>query len=365
LLLEKGYKFDPLEKILIPPYSSLVINTDNSILKQIKDAKLGRDIFFRTSKRGAVSLSTLKSNCTNYLNSQGKNIRLVRDFPIVAIRKDILNYPAMKAEIVNMNENSSIESYTYGYMNALLNKIFKLKDGYIVSPQSQETDGMVDFLIKKNNSVICVVESKAEKGKYSYTDLYGQATEYCNTNHSNDDCFIIVNKGPYMSFGVFIQDFHTVNKFDRKFLPFDGYIGLQVNANLEVKPVPQQNTFELQHKLYKADHSYEQNKSIYQSLNFIISNSAKGQVDLSSLDFGDRYLIDSNGYLNKVLTSKEASRKISSDELFAHNFRSKQISRDIMNKANFRTIDIASKARFLGMSDGTTIDTSLLERNEI
>lgn len=182
---------------------------------------------------------------------------------------------------------------------------------------------------------------------------------------SNLDCFIIVNKGPYMSFGVFILDFHTVNKFDRKFLPFDGYIGLQVNANLQVEPVPQQNTFELQHKSYKANHSYEQNKSIYESLNFIISHSAKGQVDIGSLDFGHRYTIDSSGSLNKVLTPRDISRKISSDKLYAHNFRSRQISRDIMNKANFRIVDIASKARFIGMSDGTTIDTSLLKRNEI
>ncbi len=138
-----------------------------------------------------------------------------------------------------------------------------------------------------------------------------------------------------------------------------------MNANLEVKPVPQQNTFEPQHKLYKADHTYEQNQCIYQSLNFIISHSAKGQVDIRSLDFGHRYTIDSSGSLNKVLTPREISRRISSDILFAHNFRSRQISRDIMNMANFRRVDIASKARFIGMSDGTTIDTSLLKRNEI
>lgn len=111
---------------------------------------------------------------------------------------------------------------------------------------------------------------------------------------------------------------------------------------MEVKPVPQKNTFELQHKLYKAGHSYEQNQSIYQCLNFIISQTTKGEI-WHKLDFGHKYSIDANGFLNKVKTPR-------------------QISRDIMATANFRKADIASKARFIVTGGGTIIDTSLLSK---
>ena len=54
-----------------------------------------------------------------------------------------------------------------------------------------------------------------------------------------------------------------------KSILFDGYIGLQVHKDLSVKPVAQLNVFEPQHKLYKAGHSLEQDKSIYTILEYI------------------------------------------------------------------------------------------------
>ena len=78
-----------------------------------------------------------------------------------------------------------------------------------------------------------------------------------------DNVFTIVNKGAFISFGIYIQDFHTINNFNKKRILFNGYIGLQVYKNLDVKPIQQTNVFELKHKLYKAGLSCEQDKSIY------------------------------------------------------------------------------------------------------
>lgn len=97
---------------------------------------------------------------------------------------------------------------------------------------------------------MCVIESKTLDAKnHPFTHLYAQATEYANTNKSFEHVFIIVNKGDYISFALYVQDFHSLNKFKRKGILFDGYIGLQVDKDLNVKPVPQLNVFEPQDKL--------------------------------------------------------------------------------------------------------------------
>lgn len=235
-------------------------------------------------------------NCTKTLNLQ-KNLYLVKNFPMTPVH-GIIDTPAMRYELKLMNQNTIDESLTYGYMNTLLTDFFKASDGYIVCPQSRKAAGQADFIIKKDGCVVCVVESKALDAKaYPFTSLYAQPTEYANTNDSITNVFLIVNKGDYLSFGVYLEDFHTMKKFKRKSILFDGYIGLQVHKDLSVKPVPQLNVFEPQHKLYKASHSLQQNKSIYTSLEYMKKISKDKRIDPRSLDFCTQKLDDMGGII--------------------------------------------------------------------
>ena len=113
--------------------------------------------------------------------------------------------------------------------------------------------------------------------------------------------FTIVNKGPFISFGIYIQDFHTINDFNRKSILFDGYIGLQVDKNLDVKPIQQINVFEPQDKLYKAGDSYEQNKSIYTCLEYIKHHSE--DIHAKFLDFGHKCIVNEEGKIDKIKKS--------------------------------------------------------------
>ena len=297
-LLSQGYKYDESSRLVLPANYS--INPDAKVLKQLAALKDSDRVYVRTSRKGAELLSYMKAQCTKSLNRQLDLFR-VEGFPNSPVR-GIIDTHAMQGELRQMSINSKDESYTYGFMNMLLTSFFKAEEGYIVSPQSKQTGGQVDFVVKRKDQVICVIESKAlDATNYPLTHLYAQATEYANTNHSLDNVFTIVNKGPFISFGIYIQDFHFVNKFYRKSTLFDGYIGLQVNKNLDVKPIPQINVFEPQHKLYKAGDSYEQNKSIYTCLEYIKHHSKN--IHAEFLDFGPKCTINEEGGIRNVKKS--------------------------------------------------------------
>ena len=295
-LLNSGYKYDKSTHLIIP--QNYVVNADSGVYKQLAKFKNSKDIYVRVSKDMAERLSNLKTHCTKTLNLQ-KQIYLVKNFPMSPV-SGIIDTEAMKTELKLMNKNTTNESVTYGFMNMLLTYYFNTDDGYIVAPQSKETSGEADFVVKKDGYVVCVVESKALDAKnYPFTHLYAQAVEYANTNHGYENVFVIVNKGDYISFGMYVPDFHSSNNFKMKSTLFDGYIGLQVNSNLRVKPVPQLNVFEPQHKLYRAGHGIEQNKSIYTLLDYVKKKTIKG-IDPRILDFRPHVIDDSGGlFLNR------------------------------------------------------------------
>ena len=253
----------------------------------------------KKNKDSAENLSHLKMHCTKALDIQ-KELALVKNFPNTHVN-GIIDIKAMKDELLLMNKHTTDESYTYGFMNMLLTHYFNASGGYVVCPQSKEAAGLSDFIIKKDGDVVAIVESKALNAKnYPFTHLYAQATEYANTNNSFTSVFVIVNKGDCLSFGVDVEDFHSMNKFKKKSILFDGFIGLQVHEDLSVKPVPQLNVFEPQHKLYEAGHSWKQDKSIYTSLEYIKSN--KNDINPKFLDFGPQK-VDDGGEID-IPTSK-------------------------------------------------------------
>lgn len=51
---------------------------------------------------------------------------------------------------------------------------------------------------------------------------------------------ISYNKGPYISIGIYCEDFHVANQeyFNKKYHHFDGYVGLDTDEDFKVKPVP-------------------------------------------------------------------------------------------------------------------------------
>jgi hypothetical protein len=156
----------------------------------------------------------------------------------------------------------------------------------MVVPQSSHTQGQPDFIVKKYGRVWAVVESKALDGNYSWTDLYTQATEYANRNDHFDFCYVITNKGTYISFGIFTQDFHSMNGYTKKLTFTDGYIGLEANTKFNVKPVPQRNTFQPQHRLYQLYNSdMHQKRSVCSILQYMADN----EIDLSTLNWGGKF----------------------------------------------------------------------------
>ena len=299
-LLDNGYKYDKSTQLITP--GNIDLDATRGLYKQIE--KFNKYVYVRITEDHAEKLSNLKGHTTKSLDKQ-KDLFLVKGFPNIAVNS-IINAKAMQDELLLMDQHPTDESYTYGFMNMLLTEHFKVSNGYVVSPQSKQVDGAVDFIVKKHGEVIAVVESKALDAKnYPFTHLYAQATEYANTNHSLSTVFVIVNKGRYISFGQYVEDFHSANHFKKKCTLFDGYIGLQVHNDLSVKPVPQLNVFEPQHKLYKAGHSREQNKSIDTCIKYIKNNTP---VRSDSIDFGN-YKLDHAGHLVDWDAGKEIKSK--------------------------------------------------------
>jgi len=248
------------------------IDTDRDVLKQLTKQNLNEKCFFKISDTRAMPLKTIKSFCTRTLNKQF-NLFKIPNVPRSNSITD-MDHPAFCMELDLMNHNPNKEAHTYGVMNTLLASYFPLREGFVVVPQSVETDGEVDFLIKHMGVIRCVVECKSEKGGYSLTQAYSQGIQYANNNRHVDDCYVIINKGPFISVGAFIQDYHSSHpdgSYSNKAIMFDGYIGLEVGPT-GVKPVGQKNTIYPQHKLYKMGTS-EENSDILSLLLHVKNNN--------------------------------------------------------------------------------------------
>nr|YP_009681533.1 hypothetical protein [Pseudocercospora fijiensis]QDO71954.1 hypothetical protein [Pseudocercospora fijiensis] len=282
VLIQSGYNYSEEYGLLTP--KSYNLDYRSNVKKQLDDIK---DVYIRVSKNGALKISYVKFIMSNHLTNKFKIPSLVGFDHIPKF--NLMDYANFKHELYLSNKNPKLEAYTYGFMNSLLTEYFALKKGYVVVPQSKETEGEVDFLVKRFGKTVGVVESKALKGKYSFTDLYTQAIRYANNNFNFKPIYAIVNKGPYISFGIYYQDFHSSNSII-KYTFFDGYIGLEADKNLKVRPVPQKNSVELHHKLYKLSSNVnnfdiEQNRCVSSILEYMERNE---NIDLSKLDWGGK-----------------------------------------------------------------------------
>ena len=271
------------------------IDYEKNVWKEIDEKNLNTKVYAQYNENLVMSLTYFKRVTTKHLNIQMNSLFKVLN-PYITKALPVLNYPACVTEYEKTLKFPTKEYITYGWMNVWLTAVFKAEDGYIVVPQSKDTLGEPDFIILLNGEVIGIAESKA-KDNYSWTELYAQDINYADKNINTENVFIIANKGLYISFGVYIQDWHTINSFSRKGTFFDGYLGLQVHPDGTVKPVPQHNVFPLQHRLYKAHEDIEQDNSITTLLNYLVN--LKNNVDPSNLDFGPDYTCDSDGKLWK------------------------------------------------------------------
>lgn len=182
------------------------------------------------------------------------------------------------------------------------------------------------------------MESKALEGKYSYTNLYNQAVDYAKTCNM-EDVFVITNKGLYLSFGIYIQDFHSKNGFHNKGPIFDGYIGLECTSNLNVKTLAQLDVFSPQHRLYKLNHDYENSYCIMIILDYLKSHIIEHNgIERTKFSFGRRIAISYEGFL----IDKE--RVISTDER-GDDYRKKILSFD--NLENVPTDSISEEITLL------------------
>lgn len=210
-------------------------------------------------------------------------------------------FPVLESKTVLDDIRTSVanpdkETYTSGWMNTILTDIFNYKEKYIVHPQDStiRDAGLPDFVVKKGGDIVVIVESKA-RDNYSLTELYAQVIAYADRIGSDLDCFIICNKGTFLSFGYYSTDWHHDNKFYRKGVFFDGFLAIQVHSDGSIKPVPQTNDFSPDHRLYKLDHGPAQDSSITAILKYM--RDQKGQIDLTDLDFGSRIRSEPDGVL--------------------------------------------------------------------
>jgi hypothetical protein len=290
-LRNKGFREYPLYNLILP--NSFKIDQYSSLAKQLIGMK--NDIFVKVSKGGALPLSQVRGRVTQSLNIQQNNIYIFDRFNPVPMWT-IMDDSNFKDEMSLSNKNSNKEAYTYGFMNCLLNKYFPYDKGFIVVPQGTQTEGQPGFIIKRNGEVWAVVESKALRGEYSWTDLYTQAIEYANRNHHSDVCHVITNKGTFIFFGIFSQDFHSMNGCNKKLTFTDGYIGLEADTNFNVQPLPQRNTFQPQHRLYQLYNSDMHQK---RSVCSILQHMADNDIHLSTLNWGGKFETAEDGGIIK------------------------------------------------------------------
>lgn len=216
------------------------------------------------SETTAAKLSNIKTYCSHILHKQ---LDLFQ--PDYTISDNVMGKKAMHCEMRQMEENPKNEPKTYGFMNTLLSKFFCDPDLFIVAPQSNDTRGLVDFLVRKGGDTFVIIECKA-KDNYSLTDLYSQSIAYAIENKHQTNVYVIVHKGANISFGMYVEDFHSSNRFLKRNILFDGYIGLHAVGNT-VYPLPQENTIYPQHKVYTMNASSSENNKIYTILRHMSS----------------------------------------------------------------------------------------------
>ena len=315
-LLENGYHRDELSNILLPPdIEELDHGLETRLgeqLRKIANKKLDK-IYYEIDEGKVLNHLEMSRLCNKILNKQKDDLLSVKNFPQEHIPGP-LDDEILKNEIKCMNENSKKEQYVYGFMNTLLTQLLPFKDGFIISPQGPldkwtcSGSPAPDFVIKRHGTVVGIAESKALDSKnYTLRDLYEQAIHYAmrDLNETTIGHFIIINKGPYISVGYHYNNLHSINEWYKKGVYYDGYIGLQVDKDLSVKPVPQRNVFEPQHKLYKVGYSNEHDISIYKLFEFIKSYTKQGKImGPELLDFGDEYIVLPDGrIMSKNITA--------------------------------------------------------------
>ena len=209
---KEKYIYNSSTHLLLPcNMKDLKTSPFERINKQIMESTYSKQIYVRVSKNQAIRLTDALTQCSKNLNLQISHPYTVKDFPST-VKTGVLETEAMKQEFELMQYKSKTESFTYGFMNMLLNSYFKAEDGYIVVPQSKQVTGEIYFLVKKKlGKIVVVIESKAADGHYSAGKTYIQGIEYANTNWTSESVFIIVNKGEFISIGLYVQDFHTIN----------------------------------------------------------------------------------------------------------------------------------------------------------
>lgn len=278
--------------------NTINLDTDNRFFKNLNKLFKDRDLDARTSAylrvadNKVISLSNLKGAMTRSLGKNGDlSINNLDNLDTTRYVNVPYFYTSMDdAEFIRELNDSyiypTLECHTYGFITNLLVDEFRMKNKeFTIVPQSGSVDGAVDFLLKKKGNIHAIIESKSLKGKYSLTELYFQAIEYANTNHDTTDVYVIINKGPYISFGLYSSDFHSANasKFHNKFHLFDGYVGLETDNNFRVKPVAQYDTVNVQHKLYKLNDDPEDRNQLI-ACSAILSHIRLNNPDISKLD---------------------------------------------------------------------------------
>lgn len=248
---------------------------------------MSEKVYVKVSQDKAAILSDVRTSITNSLHAQMEKQLIPRNLPNLPNlpngTRTIITSGAIQRELDLMHNNPNKKFYTYGFVNALLSHFFTIDKDYIVVPQSGETVGEVDFLVKKGGTTCAVVESKALKSNYSLTHLYSQAIQYAEHNHHIEDCYVIAFKGNFLSFGIYYPDFHSSNLdfFRKKYACFDGYLGLETDNQLNVRPMPQKDSVELQHRVYRLGNRDDyQNRSICEVFKYMAEN----QINLSSLN---------------------------------------------------------------------------------
>ena len=190
-----------------------------------------------------------------------------------------------------IKDNPNKESLVDDLFHKFLPLVFK-NDGYECSSQFYDIQrNRFDLQIHYKNGkgediTILIVEDKSEKGE-GYYDMLPQAPKYSDNDVLNRNTYKMTAKGTLVSFYVYIQYFHSSNKFSLKGGGVDGLLGVYFDwESMSIKIVPQINTFIAQAVLYdfaKTNTCINVKYSLLAILNFISTQSISPRLEKKSI----------------------------------------------------------------------------------
>jgi hypothetical protein len=247
----------------------------------------------------AVKFSTLREYTSNVLNNQLNLFKIPR-FPYhERFNETVLNKDICINQFNSIIRDPYNQQLRENLMYSILSQFFNENNNHTIISTFDMSNSNPNFIIRSNNKVIGIMLCRQSNNPdTTITDQIAHGVAYIN-EHVNNDAFLIINKDAHIGVGFVIKNFHTLNNFNNKAFFFNGYIGLQMHTDLIVRPIPQQNVFYPQVRLYNvAIRNMEHNVSVYALFNKMLNGEFTSENrNPRTIDFGPTYTLNNRGII--------------------------------------------------------------------